>query len=94
MFKFFRGFTIIGRRGSVNIPPGIVLSPYIPVTSPQVVETGFDNIVVPMVRQMIGRTLGQDLVSVVPLTDPSGSLFYMDYSYNEKQFKLLKGYGF
>ena len=36
-----------------------------------------------------------EIVSVQPMTEPSGTLFYMDYHYpnKKKEFKFFRGYG-
>ncbi len=40
--------------------------------------TNFDNIAFPMVRRVVAQTIALDLVSVQPLSLPTGLLFYLD----------------
>lgn len=42
---------------------------------------GFTNIAFPMVRRVFGGLVANDLVSVQPMSLPSGLLFYLDYTY-------------
>lgn len=41
-------------------------------------ETNFDTIAFPLVRRVFAQTIANDLVSVQPLSLPTGLLFYMD----------------
>jgi len=42
---------------------------------------GFTNIAFPLVRRVFGGLIANDLVSIQPMSLPSGLLFYMDYTY-------------
>lgn len=42
---------------------------------------GFSNIAFPMVRRVFGGLVANELVSVQPMSLPSGLLFYLDYTY-------------
>ena len=42
---------------------------------------GFTNIAFPIVRRVFGGLVGNDLVSMQPMSLPSGLLFYLDYTY-------------
>jgi hypothetical protein len=42
---------------------------------------GFSNIAFPIVRRVFGGLIANDLVSIQPMSLPSGLLFYLDYSY-------------
>ena len=42
---------------------------------------GFSNIAFPIVRRVFGGLVANDLVSIQPMSLPSGLLFYLDYSY-------------
>lgn len=42
---------------------------------------GFTNIAFPIVRRVFGGLIANDLVSVQPMSLPSGLLFYLDYTY-------------
>jgi hypothetical protein len=44
-----------------------------------------DNIILPLARRVAATTLGQELVSVQPLPQPTGLLFYIDYDGLEKE---------
>jgi hypothetical protein len=39
----------------------------------------------PIVQAVAARTIAQDLVSVQPMSGPTGQLFYMDYQYSPTQ---------
>jgi hypothetical protein len=43
--------------------------------------TGFSNIAFPIVRRVFGGLVSNELVSVQPMSLPSGLLFYLDYTY-------------
>lgn len=45
----------------------------------------------PTVQRITAQTIGNDLVSVQPLSVPSGNLFYMDFKYNKLTFKFFRG---
>jgi len=55
----------------------------------QEIDREIVNNLLPMVRRIGARTLGQDLVPVQPLDGPVGQIQYGDYSF--KTFKLLRG---
>jgi len=42
---------------------------------------GFTNIAFPIVRRVFGGLVANDLVSIQPMSLPSGLLFYLDYAY-------------
>tara|TARA_A100001011_G_scaffold383662_1_gene455174 strand:- start:14 stop:1930 length:1917 start_codon:yes stop_codon:yes gene_type:complete len=42
---------------------------------------GFSNIAFPIVRRVFGGLIANDLVSIQPMSLPSGLLFYLDYTY-------------
>jgi hypothetical protein len=42
---------------------------------------GFTNVAFPIVRRVFGGLVANELVSIQPMSLPSGLLFYMDYSY-------------
>lgn len=42
---------------------------------------GFQNIAFPIVRRVFGNLIANELVSVQPMSLPSGLLFYLDYTY-------------
>ena len=42
---------------------------------------GFTNIAFPIVRRVFGGLVANELVSIQPMSLPSGLLFYLDYSY-------------
>src|SRR5690606_8468153 len=43
---------------------------------------GFQNVAFPIVRRVFGGLIANELVSVQPMSLPSGLLFYMDYRYD------------
>ncbi len=45
---------------------------------------GFTNIAFPIVRRVFGGLIANDLVSIQPMSLPSGLLFYLDYTYGGK----------
>jgi hypothetical protein len=45
---------------------------------------GFSNIAFPIVRRVFGGLIANDLVSIQPMSLPSGLLFYLDYTYGDK----------
>jgi hypothetical protein len=47
--------------------------------------TNFDNIALPIVRRVVAQTIALDLVSVQPLSLPTGLLFYLDSPKLEKE---------
>ena len=42
---------------------------------------GFTNIAFPIVRRVFGGLVANELVSIQPMSLPSGLLFYLDYTY-------------
>ena len=44
---------------------------------------GFTNIAFPIVRRVFGGLVANDLVSIQPMSLPSGLLFYLDYTYGQ-----------
>ena len=42
---------------------------------------GFTNIAFPIVRRVFGGLIANELVSIQPMSLPSGLLFYLDYTY-------------
>lgn len=47
----------------------------------------FGNVVFPLIQRVAARTLSQDIVSVQPLSGPTGGLLYFDYSYDNNVSK-------
>lgn len=45
----------------------------------------------PTVQRIASQTIGNDLVSVQPLSTPAGNLFYMDFKNNKFTFKFFRG---
>ena len=43
--------------------------------------TGFSNIAFPIVRRVFGGLVANELVSIQPMSLPSGLIFYLDYTY-------------
>jgi hypothetical protein len=46
---------------------------------------GFTNIAFPIVRRVFGGLVANDLVSIQPMSLPSGLLFYLDYTYGSNR---------
>ena len=46
---------------------------------------GFQNVAFPIVRRVFGGLVANDLVSIQPMSLPSGLLFYLDYTYGSSQ---------
>ena len=44
---------------------------------------GFVNIAFPIVRRVFGSLVANEIVSIQPMSLPSGLLFYLDYSYGK-----------
>ena len=42
---------------------------------------GFQNVAFPIVRRVFGGLIANELVSIQPMSLPSGLLFYLDYTY-------------
>jgi hypothetical protein len=47
--------------------------------------TGFQNVAFPIVRRVFAGLIANELVSVQPMSLPSGLLFYMDYRFDTKK---------
>jgi len=52
---------------------------------------GFQNVAFPIVRRVFGGLIANELVSIQPMSLPSGLLFYMDYTYGTNQGGLDAG---
>ena len=53
---------------------------------------GFTNIAFPIVRRVFGGLVANELVSVQPMSLPSGLLFYLDYTYGTAQGSAASNY--
>ena len=51
---------------------------------------GFTNIAFPIVRRVFGGLIANELVSIQPMSLPSGLLFYLDYTYGTAQGALAE----
>ena len=54
-------------------------------TSTQADIIGFQNVAFPIVRRVFAGLIANELVSVQPMSLPSGLLFYMDYRYDSQK---------
>ncbi len=54
---------------------------------------GFQNIAFPIVRRVFGGLVANDLVSIQPMSLPSGLLFYLDYTYGTEVGGVASGDG-
>jgi hypothetical protein len=52
---------------------------------------GFTNIAFPIVRRVFGGLVANELVSIQPMSLPSGLLFYLDYTYGSAQGPYASG---
>ena len=52
---------------------------------------GFTNIAFPIVRRVFGGLIANELVSIQPMSLPSGLLFYLDYTYGNPQGPYARG---
>ena len=52
---------------------------------------GFQNIAFPIVRRVFGGLVANDLVSIQPMSLPSGLLFYLDYTYGSANGEVDTG---
>jgi hypothetical protein len=52
---------------------------------------GFTNIAFPIVRRVFGGLIANELVSIQPMSLPSGLLFYLDYTYGSESGPLGGG---
>jgi hypothetical protein len=48
-------------------------------------QGGFSNVAFPVVKRVFAGLIANEIVSVQPMTQPSGLLFYLDYTYGGKQ---------
>ena len=53
---------------------------------------GFTNVAFPIVRRVFGGLVANDLVSIQPMSLPSGLLFYLDYTYGSNVGGTDQGY--
>jgi len=53
---------------------------------------GFTNVAFPIVRRVFGGLVANDLVSIQPMSLPSGLLFYLDYTYGSNVGGTAQGY--
>mgnify|MGYP001243443571 CR=1 FL=1 len=53
---------------------------------------GFTNVAFPIVRRVFGGLVANDLVSIQPMSLPSGLLFYLDYTYGSNVGGTNQGY--
>jgi len=54
---------------------------------------GFSNIAFPIVRRVFGGLVANELVSIQPMSLPSGLLFYLDYTYGTDVGNIESGVG-
>ena len=54
---------------------------------------GFQNVAFPIVRRVFGGLVANELVSIQPMSLPSGLLFYLDYTYGTNQGNDADGDG-
>jgi hypothetical protein len=52
---------------------------------------GFASVAFPLVRRVFGGLIANDLVSVQPMSLPSGLIFFMDFTYNDGRLGLTAG---
>jgi hypothetical protein len=52
---------------------------------------GFTNIAFPIVRRVFGGLVANELVSIQPMSLPSGLLFYLDYTYGSRESYSTEG---
>jgi hypothetical protein len=52
---------------------------------------GFTNIAFPIVRRVFGGLVANELVSIQPMSLPSGLLFYLDYTYGSNNGPHVAG---
>jgi hypothetical protein len=46
---------------------------------------GFASVAFPIVRRVFGSLIANDLVSVQPMSLPSGLIFFLDFTYGENK---------
>jgi len=49
---------------------------------------GFASVAFPLVRRVFGGLIANDLVSVQPMSLPSGLIFFMDFQYNDARLGI------
>jgi hypothetical protein len=54
---------------------------------------GFQNVAFPIVRRVFGGLVANEIVSIQPMSLPSGLLFYLDYTYGTEQGGIVDGMG-
>ena len=47
------------------------------------IDGTFGTMAMPIVTRVMASTIGQDLVAVTPMSAPTGTLMYLDYTYGE-----------
>ena len=52
---------------------------------------GFASVAFPLVRRVFGGLLANDIVSVQPMSLPSGLIFFMDFTYSDSRLGLTDG---
>jgi len=52
---------------------------------------GFASVAFPIVRRVFGGLLANDLVSVQPMSLPSGLIFFMDFTYTDNRLGVDSG---
>ena len=52
---------------------------------------GFQNVAFPIVRRVFGGLVANEIVSIQPMSLPSGLLFYLDYTYGTEQGAIVDG---
>ena len=52
---------------------------------------GFASVAFPLVRRVFGGLLANDLVSVQPMSLPSGLIFFLDFTYSDTRLGLADG---
>lgn len=46
-------------------------------------DNRWDGVALPLVRRVFSNLMANDIVSVQPMSQPTGNLFYLDYKYND-----------
>ena len=54
---------------------------------------GFQNVAFPIVRRVFGGLVANEIVSIQPMSLPSGLLFYLDYTYGTEVGAIVDGQG-
>jgi hypothetical protein len=54
---------------------------------------GFQNVAFPIVRRVFGGLVANEIVSIQPMSLPSGLLFYLDYTYGTEVGGIVTGQG-